>query len=99
MKPEQARSDDCGGDDEKNPIHYLDVTLSLVKSRSKKRERSLSRVIGGLSTARQRIDALSCDNGLTVRGATRYKSVKLLGVGIAARIVVAVQIAWANRRN
>jgi hypothetical protein len=30
VKPEQARSDDRGGGDEKNPVHYLEVTPSLV---------------------------------------------------------------------
>jgi hypothetical protein len=35
VKPEQARSEDRGGGDEKNPIHYLEVTPSLVGSRSK----------------------------------------------------------------
>jgi len=35
VKPEQARSDDRGGGNEKNPIHYLEVTPSLVGNRSK----------------------------------------------------------------
>jgi hypothetical protein len=30
VKPEQARSDDRGGGDEKNPVHYLEVTPSAV---------------------------------------------------------------------
>ena len=30
VKPEQARSDDRGDANEKNPVHYLEVTLSLV---------------------------------------------------------------------
>ena len=32
VKPEQARSDDRGGGDEKNPVHYLEVTPSLVEA-------------------------------------------------------------------
>jgi len=35
VKPEQARSDDRGGGDEKNPIHYLEVTPSLVEADQK----------------------------------------------------------------
>jgi hypothetical protein len=30
VKPEQARSDGRGRRDEKNPIHYVEVTPSLV---------------------------------------------------------------------
>ena len=32
VKPEQARSHDRGGGDEKNPVHYLEVTPSLVEA-------------------------------------------------------------------
>jgi hypothetical protein len=32
MKPEQARSNDGGGGNEKNPVHYLEVTPSLVEA-------------------------------------------------------------------
>ena len=30
LKPEQARSDDRGGGNEKDPVHYLEVTPSLA---------------------------------------------------------------------
>jgi hypothetical protein len=30
VKPEQARADDRGGGDEKNPIHYLEVSPNLA---------------------------------------------------------------------
>jgi hypothetical protein len=32
VKPEQARSNDGGGGNEKNPVHYLEVTPSLVEA-------------------------------------------------------------------
>ena len=35
VKPEQARSDDRGGGDEKKPIHYLEVTPSLFEADQK----------------------------------------------------------------
>jgi hypothetical protein len=35
VKPEQAPYNDRGGGDEKTPVHYLEVTPSLVGSRSK----------------------------------------------------------------
>jgi hypothetical protein len=35
MKPEQSRSDDRGGGDEKKPIQCLEVTLSLVEADQK----------------------------------------------------------------
>ena len=35
VKPEQARSDDRGGGNEKNPVHYLEVTPSLTRADQK----------------------------------------------------------------
>jgi hypothetical protein len=40
VKPEQARSDDRGRRDEKNPIHYVEVTPSLVGADKKTRRNS-----------------------------------------------------------
>ena len=63
VKPEQARSDDRGGGNEKNPIHYLEVTPSLVEADQKSHVVTVlvREAVGELMTLDEALKALDSD--------------------------------------